>query len=426
MFGCAPSVKAHRQFFQPPERAGISKWTLLFAAGCLVPAASSLRAAEWNYRLDMQMRGFMHSPAYPAQKPHGASIAMEAEYFNVSQNGRDSLVVEPFLRLDSTDGERSTFDIRELMYQRNYDSAELRVGIGRVFWGVTESFHLIDTVNQTDYLEDLDGEAKLGQPMVNLSLIRNWGIVDLFALPAFRERPFPGSAGRLRTEPVADADRASHESGAGRGRVDYALRWTGSFAAVDIGLAHFRGTAREPRLLPACDAQVCDAVSGAGFVFTPHYELTRRDSLDLQVTGNATLWKLEALHETRRSESWHAWVAGLEHAWYGVLGTGVDMGLFVEHLFDSRDAAAPQPFENDVFTGARLTFNNAADTDILFGAIADLDDRSTVLVLEATHRLADRWAMAVVARVWTGIAQSDPLYPLRQDDYLELTLSRFF
>ena len=38
----------------------------------------------------------------------------------------------------------------------------LSIGLGKVFWGVTEFNHLVDVINQTDLVEGIDGEAKLG------------------------------------------------------------------------------------------------------------------------------------------------------------------------------------------------------------------------------------------------------------------------
>ena len=59
-------------------------------------------------------------------------------------------------------------DIRELAYVHASDDWELRLGIRKEFWGVTEFQHLVDVINQTDGVEDFDGEDKLGQQMVNL------------------------------------------------------------------------------------------------------------------------------------------------------------------------------------------------------------------------------------------------------------------
>ena len=205
--------------------------------------------------------------------------------------------------------------MRELLYQRVFDQAELRVGIGRVFWGVTESYKLVDVINQTDLVENVDREDKLGQPLVNLTFVRDWGALDLYVLPGFRERTYPGREGRLRSEPLVDTNRATYESGAGSDRIDYAVRWSNSVGDFDIGVAHFWGTSREPRLRPLL---ICadgkpeppppppQCLPPDRVVLAPRYEVVHRTSLDLQATRDAMLWKLEALHESGQGKSYVA------------------------------------------------------------------------------------------------------------------------
>ncbi len=101
---------------------------------------------------------------------------------------------------------------RELSWQLVSRSWELRIGVRKVFWGVAESQQLVDIINQTDLVENVDGEDKLGQPMVNIALIRSWGTVDFFLLPWFRERTFPGQVGRLRFAQPVDTDNPAYES----------------------------------------------------------------------------------------------------------------------------------------------------------------------------------------------------------------------
>ena len=85
--------------------------------------------------------------------------------------------------------------------------------------------------------------------MVQLSLVRDWGIVDLFALTGFRERTFPGDDGRLSMVPV-DTDNASYESSAKELRTDFALRWSHLIGPLELGVYHFSGTSRDPLLIP--------------------------------------------------------------------------------------------------------------------------------------------------------------------------------
>ena len=401
----------------------------IFVALSLLAPALPVGAVDLSGRIELEPRGFMQSPAHPGQNRHGLSLAVQPELYHEFDDGRQSLLFSPFVRLDSADDERTHFDVRELLYQRVFDAAELRIGIGRVFWGVTESYHLVDVINQTDLVENIDREDKLGQPLVNLTLIRDWGAVDLFVLPGFRERTFPGREGRLRSEPFIDTERATYESGAGRQRIDYAVRWSHAIGDFDIGVAHFRGTSREPRLLPECEdgrSALSTPCNPSTVVLAPRYEVVNRTSLDVQATRDATLWKLEALHESGQGDTYVAWVAGFEYSWFGINESGMDLGLLVEHLFDDRGGNAPHPLEDDVFAGMRLAFNDEEDTALLAGVIVDMEGDATNLTFEASRRVGDDWKVELEARIWTGVANDDPMSPLRDDDYLQLTLSRFF
>ena len=395
----------------------------------LLAPALPLGAVELSGRIELEPRGFTQSPAHPGQNRHGLSLAAQPEFYHSFDDGPQSLLFSPFLRLDTADDSRTHFDVRELLYQRVFDAAELRIGIGRVFWGVTESYHLVDVINQTDLVENIDREDKLGQPLVNLTLIRDWGALDLFVLPGFRERTFPGREGRLRSEPFIDTGRATYESGAGRQRIDYAVRWSHAIGDFDIGVAHFRGTSREPRLLPECEdgrSALSTPCNPSTVVLAPRYEVVNRTSLDVQATRDATLWKLEALHESGQGDTYVAWVAGLEYTWFGINESGMDLGLLAEHLFDDRGGDAPHPLEDDVFAGMRLAFNDEEDTALLAGVIVDMEGDATNLTLEASRRVGDDWKVELETRIWTGVAHDDPMAPLRDDDYLQLTLSRFF
>ena len=400
-------------------------WAVL-AAVSLLALAPAPGAVELSGRFELEPRGFTQSPAHPRQNRNGISLAVQPELYHSFDDDRQSLLFSPFLRLDTADDRRTHFDVRELLYQRVFDDAELRIGIGRVFWGVTESYHLVDIINQTDLVENIDREDKLGQPLVNLTFIRDWGALDLYILPGFRERTYPGREGRLRSEPFVDTDRATYESGAGRQRIDYAVRWSHAIGDFDMGVAHFHGTSREPRLLPECATPGCNPVTGEGFVLAPRYEVVHRTSLDLQATRDATLWKLEALHESGQGDSYVAWVAGFEYTWFGINESDMDLGLLVEHLFDGRGGNAPHPLENDVFAGVRLAFNDEASTELLAGVIADGEGDATNLNLEASRRIGERWKVELEARAWTAVDRDDAMYPLNRDDYVQLTLSRFF
>lgn len=129
---------------------------------------------------------FSNDAISPEQRRNNISLAIQPEFY-YKWNNSSSFTFTPFARIDWADSRRTHFDICELNYLWVKDNFELTIGIDKVFWGVTEFVHLVDIVNQTDFVESIDGEEKLGQPMVHLSVPRNWGIIDFFVLPYLRE-----------------------------------------------------------------------------------------------------------------------------------------------------------------------------------------------------------------------------------------------
>jgi hypothetical protein len=376
-------------------------------------------AGEWSGSVALEYRGFAYAPLDPDQHRNYVSAALQPEYVHTFEDSKDSLRFTPFARAAAHDRARSHADIRELTWIGVGDTYEWRVGFRKVFWGVTESQHLVDIVNQTDLVENLDGEEKLGQPMVNLALIRHWGTLDLFVLPYFRERSFPGEQGRLRTPVRVDTDQAVYESAREQKHVDYALRWSKSWSGVDVGLSYFDGTARDPRLVPGLDA------NGAP-VLVPHYDQIRQGGIDLAATTGAWLWKLEAIHRRSPLQSYAAATAGVEYTFSGVFDSPIDLGVLAEYLYDERGRDAPTPFQDDVMFGLRLALNDPQSSELLLGIVADRDGDARFVNLEASRRVGEKWRLSLEARAFSAIPATDPLYSMRRDDYLQLELARYF
>jgi hypothetical protein len=405
----------------------IAAWRLslaVLAAASPITISEAVVAGEWDLSGSVagETRVFPNRPAFADQKAAtvSPSFALESEIVYEWNNRADRLTFVPFVRWDAFDDNRTHGDIREANWLHLGPDWDLVVGIDKVFWGVTESRHLVDIVNQTDAVENIDTEDKLGQPMVNLNLFRDWGTFSLFVLPGFRERTFPDDDARLSGPLPIVARDATFDSGAEERHVDFAARWRHTIGDWDIGLAHFRGTSREPRLLPAD--------RGGRSVLVPHYDQIDQTSLDVQLTTEATLWKLEAITRSGHGDRFFATVAGLEHTLFGVFGTKADLGLLAEYLYDGRDdAEAPATgADDDIFLGARLTLNDEQDTSLLAGAVIDRASQATLFSVEAGRRLGDDWKLELEGRFFVAVPDSDPLAGIRDDDFLALTLTRFF
>jgi hypothetical protein len=382
-------------------------------------SALPVQAGSWRGYIAAQERFFFDDPADPRQHGNNFSIAAQPEYYHDWADGKQSLTFTPFVRYDQGDDERTHADIRELAWGYVARDYEWTVGISKVFWGVTEAQHLVDIINQTDLVEEPDGEEKLGQPMINLSLIRDWGTVGVFVLPGFRERTFAGVNGRPRIIPRVEKNLTSYESSREDEHVDVAVRWSHAIGDMDIGLSWFHGTSRDPLLFPS-------TTDSGEIVLAPFYQIIDQAGLDVQLTKGNWLWKLEAINRDGNYDKFRAATAGFEYTFYGIFETIADVGLVMEYLYDSRGVLATTPFEDDLLTGLRFTFNDAQSTDALLGAIKDKDDDSYLITLEANRRLGDNWKMSLQASKFIVDGLDQSLQSFAEDDYLQLELAYYF
>lgn len=379
----------------------------------------STTAGEWSGYLGTEFRYFTQDARDPRQHDENFSLVFEPEYYHEWDKGRQSLAFVPFYRLDQHDNERTHFDIRELTWTKVAESWELRLGLRKVFWGVTEFQHLVDIINQTDLVENIDTEDKLGQPMINLALINDWGTVDLFIMPYFRERTFPGIEGRPRNQPMVDNGLSKYESSAKEKHIDFAIRYSHYFGDWDVGVAHFYGTSRDPRSFLTTNS------SGAP-VLAPFYDIINQTSIDLQATKGNMLWKLEALHRSGQGETYNAVAGGFEYTFVGIFDSAIDLGVLGEYHYDGRGEDALTFFEDDIATGMRFAFNDAQSSEALVGLLWDRDSGGKFLNVEASRRIGSDWLLEMEGRFLFDTSRSDPAFALSRDDYLELFLTYNF
>jgi len=385
--------------------------------------------ADWSGNVTLQDRYFINDALSTNSPQHNnyLSISSEVEFYEAWDNN-SSINITPFIRVDQYDEERTHGDLREMYYQQTFDTWELRLGISKVYWGVTESQHLVDVINQTDSIESVDGEDKLGQPMVKASFEQDWGTVDIFVLPYFRERTFQGIEGRPRTSLIVDTNQASYESSNKEQHVDYALRWFQYFGDLEIGLSYFNGTSREPLLTLGS--------SNGSPVLTPYYPLMQQAGLDAQLTTEEWLWKLEIIARDWQAfdnsntqlidQNFIALTGGFEYTFVGIADSAADLGLVAEYLYDDRNKQASSFFQNDVLIGLRLAMNDAESSEALLGVIYDLDYQEHLISLEASRRFAESWTATLEIRLFNQIDNSSLLNSIAKDDFVQLDIAYYF
>lgn len=382
-----------------------------------VPATAATSLGGW---ITAEGTWFAEEGAFVGQDYQAsAALAAAPELRADWDGGRQQVRVIAFGRIDQRDDERTHADLREASWLYAGQGWEGWLGVRQVFWGVTESRHLVDVVNQVDLVEDVRESAKLGQPMASLALIRDWGGVELHALAGFRERTFPGVEGRLRPavpiavdDPIYDADGAARHLGV-------AARATRRWRELDAGVSVFHGTVRDPRLEAA-------VVDGA-LALRPHYDVVDQIGVDVQWTTRFLLLKAEAIQRGGQGAAFAALVAGVEHPWPGIAGTSWDLDLFAEYAWDERGADATTPYQDDLFLAARLRRNDAADTRFTVGGYYDTTFGSVFGVIEAQWRLSSQFTAAVRGLLFLDVPADDvQLSGLARDDQVQVTVTWHF
>jgi hypothetical protein len=371
---------------------------------------------DFSLEVEGEYRFFFEKGAFEGQERHFPSIAVRPDYSISWNKGYDEFNIVGFARWDR-DNQRSHVDLREMYYQRARGNWELAIGLKKIYWGVTESNHLVDIINQTDQVESFDGEQKLGQPMAQFSYITDaTGTVDFFYLPYHRKRVFGGEEGRFRFAQVIDGDLVGYESKSEEWHPSFAVRWSHYIGDLDIGLSQFYGTGREPLFLFNADNTI-----------TAFYPEIYQAGLDLQYTKNAFLWKLEAIYRYAEAQDFFAFAAGVEYTFGNVNGKGLDIGVLVEYSFDSRDELSISALQNDIFYGSRFALNDANDSALLIGGITDFSNGSTILSIEGSRRIGASNKVSLESRFFAKISNKELLLSnFKEDSFLKATWSYFF
>jgi hypothetical protein len=389
--------------------------------------SNNVHSGEFSGYVGGQARVFFEDPLSPVQHNEYLSAVTEPEFNHDWADGTQSLDVKLFYRVDQYDENRTHGDIRELAWTGVTDNWELLAGISRVFWGVAETQHLVDIVNQTDLVENLDGEDKLGQPMLRASTEREWGTLDFFILPGFRERTFPGPEGRPRPNLVIDTDQdAIYDFSEGKDHIDLAARYSHYIDEWEFGLSFFSGTGRAP-----VDFSPVGVSPVGEPIVLPVYSLINQLGLDGQAFFGDWTWKLEAINTEVRSgvkkgiNSFQS-VGGFEYTLVGLADSNLDLGFVVEYHYSDKRVYENTIFDNDLATALRFVLNDAQSTEILAGVTTDADTQTFGSFIEASRRLGDSWTLEAQVRTFHGTKEERPLYSFRFDNFAQIDLNYHF
>ena len=392
-------------------RVALALLAALFGLGCLPAVQASGNVAA-------EGRAFAYDAKYPGQdRGDGVSLVAEPQFDMKSEDGVHAATVRPFYRLDPNDEKRSHADVRDASYRLSTGHFQAGLGAGIFTWGALESYKPTDVLNQTDFVEAVDGSAKLGQPYASVGWVGDSAALRLYYLPYFRDRTFQGLRGRPRFSVPIDTDDPIFATRLGRWQPSGAARFTLNLGDFDFGAGVFTGLSREPRF-------VAELTTGQ---IAPRYDVIYQGSVDAQWTFGALVLKAEG-YARLWGDSLRAYGgggAGADYTLFKLIGEG-DLSFAAEFLFDTRPLdAAPTFFEHDGFAGMRIAANDASSTELLAGAIVDVVDQSTFGRAGVSRRFGDHWRVSVDVNVFLG-PHGKLESSFLKDDYARGRIAYFF
>lgn len=371
--------------------------------------------SDFLLELEIEYQYFPNTGSFSGQMDHFTSGAIKPHWSTTSPDKKHQFVVEAFLRGSFNDSKRSHFDVREAYYRYNRNKWAISIGAKKVFWGVTESAHLVDLVNQADQVEAFDGSEKLGQPMVQFTTSTAFGSFEFYYLPIARRRQFPGSNGRYRFPEVLEREDIPFTTPSTEWHPSAAARWYNTFNKLDAGLSYFYGVTREPMYLGFDPAIGLDL----------SYPIIHQLGIDAQYTTGALMLKLEVINRHSERQDFVAIATGFEYTFGNIANTGADVGIVSEYLYDSRGVLTFSGLDNDVFLGSRISLNDMRGTSFLFGSILDVERSTRLYRFEGSRRFKGNWKADLLISILSNVSDEEILFNFRQDDLFQLRISKF-
>ncbi len=372
---------------------------------------SNFLYAEFEVKgyVGMDAQGYISKP--DGKHPTNFTLQQQLELsYNVGDFESAATIYAQEDSYDLTDekNERTFIRLDELYGQYNFENDMIFGGRNIRFWGALEANNVVDTFNTTDFRTDVFDTQKQGAWNVAYTHFTESGEISLI-VKLYEENEkmaaYPYVYYFFPEFVTYDDALQSEES---RYRPTAYLNWSGSTESeypVDYALILQHGYDSQ-RYFTSTGPLVGNPVT-----FTEHAYLVNKVMTYNTMVVGSTLLKVEALatdviDEELNSNNfkvgdYYQVGLGVEHTLIQVAGDA-DLGLIGEYYYYDTfkhaddiytDLGLFQTFQNDLFLGLRYTFNDAADSSILAGAIIDMDYEEQSYSIEYQTRFFDVLSM---------------------------------
>lgn len=372
----------------------MKKTVLIF----LLFLTNALADLETKGHVDVQLQSYLTRAQDKHPDNFTASAQVELDY---TQEDLE-LIAKASAQADSYDftgsskhNDRSFVRLDELYAKYELEDSQFMAGKSIRFWGALEVDNITDVFNPDDFRTDIFNADKLGV----------WNM-------AYTHYTDTGELALIIKIDEPDQDMAS---------LPYVYYFFPSFVNYDKNLQSEKSKNRPSVYLKYSGSTETEYPldyafiiengydsqryfsSDAAFNFTQHaYLVNKFMTYDTLVVGS-TLFKLEALYtdvlnDEKVSDYYHIGL-GVEHTLSQVYKQA-DLGLLAEYYkYDTvqkdrlSDLDIFETFENDLFLGARYSFNEGNDASVVGGVIFDLDYNEQSYYIEYEGRIAQTFKL---------------------------------
>ncbi len=339
----------------------------------------------------------------------------------------------------------SYLNINEMLYKYKLGQFDIKVGYQIFNWSDLESFHPADIVNARFIDSDIEVIKKKGALAATLNFYSDYGVFKLYVLPRVESNFLPSSNSRVLggTRPGKSKIVKKDEITNDRTLFQYGGGYELSADDFEIKLN---------ALYHVNTSQVIfgyEQYSVVGTNVVPSGDLASYNFTALDLTASGTLFldvhtfKFEFLHHSpddqetqllttnglssKEDES----ILALGYEYTYTHATGKESMLFIEYqkalAGDENLNERRSIFQNDVFLGYRLSFNDVLGSELFAGLFYDLSRSEYLYLANFQKRINDYWKYKIGYRGY-HIGESDDLglKILENDDEFYLTLTRYF
>lgn len=371
-----------------------------------IDASSIMENVVVQGNVNLEYQKYITRPSGTHSNNYTASAELEIAYtendfkafaqFRAQQDYYD-------LEGSSQHNDRSYLRINELYAQYDLENSQILFGKNIRFWGALEVHNLTDGFNITDFRSDPTENDKVGSWNAAYTIYTDTGELALIAKINEENRKMPGQKyvyypfqNTINTISY-DSDVKTEESA---NRPSIYLKYSGSADSeytLDYSFIFENGY----------DSQryYDKPVGTANEKIQENAYLVNKLMTYNTLVINSTLYKLEATYvdviDDDNIADYYNIGLGIEHTLTQVHGEA-DLGLLAEYYkYETINRKSNQYtsnqlfeiFQNDIFFGARYSFNEGNDASIVGGGIFDLDEDEQVYYVEYESRINDMFKL---------------------------------